>query len=348
MALIRKKKLLWVLIPVVVAAIAALLFFLWPRAHTPSVSWLDVSAYNAETGATLQLQNPEAGQAPVPLSRCSVTPPEGWEQLRDSARFANRYSQSHTDLFYREGQLVRLSQSYASDQTQVSFPTEDYDTVQFGGREIICYTGETQSGAVWVAGEHLFELTCSGVMEREQLLEWVAGVETENPQLPQTRPLEFVPGYLVSVETPEGAQWRFASWGLGGNPEPGEWEEQSVFAQLPEGFVLSEQSEDQYTCRWEYQTPAGDSLILENGRLTPYANILFSTTGTNFDDQEHWDLVEPVTVQDREGLLYWEEGSDISILVWLEEDYFVRLTYEGRTTPEQMLAWGESAVIEPV
>lgn len=347
MILTRKKKtILWIFLTAgALVVVAALLFFLWPRSQTASASWLDISAYDNNSGVTLRLQNPEAGEAPVPLSRCSVTAPEGWEQLRDSARFANRYSQSHSDLFYREGQLVRLSQSYAADQTDVSLPdTEDYDTVRFGEREVLCYTGETQSGAVWVAGEHLLELTCTGAMEREHLLEWVAAVDTEHPQLPQTRPLEFVPGYLVSVETPEGPQWRFAGWGLGGNPEPGEWEEQYVFAQPPEGFTLSEQSEDQYTRRWEYQTPTGNSLTLENQQLNPYGNSLFAMGFR--EDVNDW--IELVTVQGREGLLYWEEEINFSVLVWLEEDYFVRLTYEGSTTPEQMLAWGETAVMQPV
>lgn len=341
----KKKIILWLSLAAgALVVVAALLFFLWPRSQPPSAGWLDITSYESSPGTTLLLQNPEAKEAPTPLPRCTIAAPEGWEQLKDSARTANRYSQSYTDLFYRDGWLMEFAQRYAADLTKVNFSTRDYETVQFRGWEVLVYATETKSGAMWVADNYLLELTYFGDMERDQLLEWVAAVETEDPQLPQTRPLEFVPGYHVSVADPAGYWLGFSNWALGGNPEPGEWEEQYVFVQPPEGFTLSDRSETQYTCLWEYQTPAGNRLTLENGQLSPYSNNLFPITiSSDFND-----FVQQVTVQGREGLLYWEESSDISILVWLEEDYFVRLTYEGSTTPEQMLAWGESTVVQPV
>lgn len=338
----KKRMLFLAVAAAAMALIGALLVFLLPSKHTDEV-WIDASAYDTGLTAALLLQNPSAQQEPVPLPRFPITAPEGWEQLTDSARFANRYSQAHSDLFYREYRTVRLSQSYAADQTLITLPAKSYDTLQLGGREVICYTEEGQSGAVWVAGDHLLQLSCSGEMSREELLDWVEAVEEQDPQLPQTCPLEFVPGYMVQVEREGELSWELVSWRLGGNPEPGELTRQYVFEQPPKGFSLVDPQDGESTGA-VYQNQAGDSLTLENLQLSPDSVSLFNFM--SYDSARPKDPVEPVTVQGKPGLLYLTEGR-VAVLVWLEETYFVRLTYEGGITSEQMLALAEGLVEQP-
>ncbi len=338
---------------VVLLAVGAYLLF-FRQSSSPTATFLDLSDYNSTAGTTLLLNNPDAEEeAPVPLSRCTITAPEGWEQLTDSAQTANRYSQGYADLFYQDGWLMQFSQSYAADQTQVTFSTRNYETIRFGDWDVIYYTTESGSEAVWTAENYLLKLSCSGEMSREDLLEWVAAVNLQDPQLPETSPLVFVPGYSVSVENTEWALRAYSTWTLGGNPEQTEWEEEFVFAQIPDGFSLMEETSTEYLHSWEYQTSDGETLTLENNKLAPYGNFLGFGISIGYYDADsnryvYNDYVQQVTVQGQEGLLYWYEGSSFSALVWLEGDYYVRLTYEGSITPEEMLALGESAVVQSV
>ncbi len=212
----RKKKLLWILIPigvVVIAAGVALAFWL-TREEEPQAYLLDISSYDNITNSVLQVNSPWEGEGQdAPLSRYPSAAPEGYEQLLDAADYANRYSTSYTDVYRKDSQVVYVEQSYAWNRHEVHLLTyAHFETVQFGGREVFCYTEEEYSGAVWLDGDHLMEVLVYGTMERDDLLAWVAGVDSQNPVEPAVRPLEFVPGYRVQV----GASMRTA-------PHDGKW-----------------------------------------------------------------------------------------------------------------------------
>ena len=349
----KKKKLLWILISVgvvVIAAGVALTFWL-TREEEPQAFLLDVSAYDNVTNSVLKVNNPGAdSEGPTPLPRYPASAPEGYEQLRDSADFANRYSTSYQDVYCRENQMVYLSQSYARDQQQVDLLTyAHFETVQFGGREVFCYTEDEYSGAVWLDGDHLMELLVYGTMERDDLLAWVAGVDNQNPVEPATRPLEFVPGYRIQAGTYEDGtpRWEMEFTSIAGNPAPSDNPTQRVFSQAPEGFTLQEEMQDSWEGQyfgWEYQDTGGNRLTLENWTFSDY-NPVHTISIWWSNDDDNWENTSPVTVNGREGRLYHQE--DASELVWLEEDYVVQVTYDGSATPEQMVAWGEQTMLQP-
>ena len=348
----KKKKLLRILIPigaVVIAAGVALAFWL-TREEEPQAFLLDVSAYDSVTNSVLKVNNPgAASEGPTPLPRYPASAPEGYEQLRDSADFANRYSTSYQDVYCRENQMVYLSQSYAQDQQKVSLLTyAHFETVQFGGREVFCYTEDQYSGAVWLDGDHLMELLVYGAMERDDLLAWVAGVDSQNPVEPAVRPLEFVPGYRVQVGTYEDGtpRWETQYTSIGGNPAPSNNPTKRVFAQVPEGFESGPTA-----ARLSDEEDLGLAFVDEQGNVLTLKNIEFSESNWILsldswwhDPSENWDLTSPVTVNGREGRLYSQE--EVSELIWLEEDYVVHLTYQGNATPEQMVAWGEQTMLQ--
>lgn len=355
MTKIKKKKLLWI-IPaavVVVAAAATVLFLLFSQKEpTQTATLLDVSSYDNVTNSVLQVSNPEAqSETPLPFSRYPVTAPEGYQQLLNAADCANRYSTSYMDVFYRDGLLVTLTQSYALDQKQI--PLQCYahlEEVEIGGRRVLCYTEEDDdySGAVWLEGDHVMELLVYGTMERDDLLAWVAGVDFQNPVLPEVCPLKFVPGYRVQTgTTPEGyPDWKTRFSVIGGNPDPADPPTQRTFAQAPEGFTLQREVEDEWNHQyfgWEYQDAQGNLLSLTNWKVSAHNTVLIRGYWLSNGEQES-DILRPVTVDGREGRLYSRQDS--SELTWLEEDYIVHLTYLGTATPEQMLAWGEETVLD--
>ena len=248
----KKKKLLRILIPigaVVIAAGVALAFWL-TREEEPQAYLLDISSYDNITNSVLQVNSPWEGEGQdAPLSRYPSAAPEGYEQLLDAADYANRYSTSYTDVYRKDSQVVYVEQSYAWNRHEVHLLTyAHFETVQFGGREVFCYTEEEYSGAVWLDGDHLMELLVYGAMERDDLLAWVAGVDSQNPVEPAVRPLEFVPGYRVQVGTYEDGtpRWEMEYTSIGGNPAPSDNPTQRAFAQAPEGFTLQEEIQDSW------------------------------------------------------------------------------------------------------
>ena len=349
----KKKKLLWILISVgvvVIAAGVALTFWL-TREEEPQAYLLDISSYDDITNSVLQVNSPwEGEEQTAPLSRYPSAAPEGYEQLLDAADFANRYSTSYTDVYYKDGQIVYVEQSYARNRNEVHLLTyAHFETVEFGGREVFCYTEDQYSGAVWLDGDHLMEVLVYGAMERDDLLAWVAGVDSQNPVEPATRPLEFVPGYRVQAGTYEDGtpRWEREFTSIGGNPASSDNPTQRAFAQVPEGFTLQEEIQDNWESQyfgWEYRDAGGNRLTLENWTFSDYNPMHTISIWWNNND-DNWENTNPVTVNGREGRLYHQE--DASELVWLEEDYVVHLTYEGSVTPEQMVAWGEQTVLQP-
>ncbi|HIU41442.1 MAG TPA: hypothetical protein IAD19_02715 [Candidatus Egerieicola faecale] len=194
-----KKKLLWILIPaaVVIAAGAALAFWL-TREEEPQAYLRDISSYDDITNSVLQVNSPwEWEEQSAPLPRYPSAAPEGYEQLLDSGDLANRFSTSYTDVYHKDGQIVYVEQSYAWNQDEVPLLTyAHFETVEFGGREVFCYTEEDYSGAVWLEGNHLMEVLVYGVMERDDLLAWVAGVDSQNPVEPGVRPWNLFPASI--------------------------------------------------------------------------------------------------------------------------------------------------------
>ncbi len=349
----KKKKLLWILIPTAAVAIAAgvALAFWFTREEEPQAYLLDISSYDDITNSVLQVNSPwEGEEQTAPLSRYPSAAPEGYEQLLDAADFANRYSTSYTDVYYKDGQIVYVEQSYARNRNEVHLLTyAHFETVEFGGREVFCYTEDQYSGAVWLDGDHLMEVLVYGAMERDDLLAWVAGVDSQNPVEPATRPLEFVPGYRVQAGTYEDGtpRWEREFTSIGGNPASSDNPTQRAFAQVPEGFTLQEEIQDNWESQyfgWEYRDAGGNRLTLENWTFSDYNPMHTISIWWNNND-DNWENTNPVTVNGREGRLYHQE--DASELVWLEEDYVVHLTYEGSVTPEQMVAWGEQTVLQP-
>lgn len=347
-----KKKLLWILIPaaVVVAAGAALTFWL-TREEEPQAYLRDISSYDDITNSVLQVNSPwEWEEQSAPLPRYPSTAPEGYEQLLDSGDLANRFSTSYTDVYHKDGQIVCVEQSYAWNQDEVPLLTyAHFETVEFGGREVFCYTEEDYSGAVWLEGNHLMEVLVYGVMERDDLLAWVAGVDSQNPVEPAVRPLEFVSGFHIQAGMDESGfpRWETQFTSIGGNPAPAEQPTQRAFAQAPEGFTLQGEVLDSWEGQyfgWEYRDAQGNRLVLENRAFSDYNPV--HTIGIRYNNGgENWENTSPVTVDGREGRLYSQE--EASELVWLEEDYVVHLIYECAVTPEQMLAWGEQTLLQP-
>ena len=265
-----KKKLLWILIPaaVVIAAGAALAFWL-TREEEPQAYLRDISSYDDITNSVLQVNSPwEWEEQSAPLPRYPSTAPEGYEQLLDSGDLANRFSTSYTDIYHKDGQIVYVEQSYAWNQDEVHLLTyAHFETVEFGGREVFCYTEEDYSGAVWLEGNHLMEVLVYGVMERDDLLAWVAGVDSQNPVEPAVRPLEFVPGFHIQAGVDENGfpRWETQFTSIGGNPAPAEQPTQRTFAQAPEGFTLQGEIQDSWEGQYfglEYRDAQGNRLVL--------------------------------------------------------------------------------------
>ena len=347
----QKKKLLWILIPAAVAAAviaaAVLLHLEGPKAYLEQTS--------GETGTerVLLVHNPDS-EDPVPLPRYPITPPEGYEQVVNSAAIANRYSESYWDQFYRDGLLVELRQYCPEDGEEISLSSfTDLQSVEYQGRQVFCCTDGEYFQAIWMEQDHLIRLSGSGAMEQEELLAWVAGVDSKNPQLPQTRPLFFIPPRRVQTGYSSAGYplWEVSDWTIGGNPQPPRQQEQCVFPQPPQGFTQVEDLEKRgyYSnapFHWNYLDQQNNPLVLENCPLSFYEPSLFDYMSYSMD-QEDWDPVEQVTVKGREGLLYCPPDVNSCTLVWLEDNYYVRLIYLGRTDREQMMAWAEQTVTRP-
>ena len=350
----QKKKRLWILIAAVVllvgAAVAAVVLLL-PGQAQPQRTLVDISAYDDITNSVLQVNSPwEWEEQSAPLPRYPSTAPEGYEQLLDSGDLANRFSTSYTDVYHKDGQIVYVEQSYAWNQDEVHLLTyAHFETVEFGGREVFCYTEEDYSGAVWLEGNHLMEVLVYGVMERDDLLAWVAGVDSQNPVEPGVRPLKFVSGFHIQAGVDEDGcpRWEMQFTSIGGNPAPAEQPTQRAFAQAPEGFTLQGEIQDSWEGQyfgWEYRDAQGNRLVLENRAFSDYNPVHTISIRYN-NGGENWENTSSVTVDGREGRLYSQE--EASELIWLEEDYVVHLIYEGAAAPEQMLAWGEQTLLQP-
>ena len=179
----------------------------------------------------------------------------------------------------------------------------------------------------------------------DDLLAWVTAVDDSDPQIPPTKPLDFLPAECVPLETESGKEWFFHGWSVTGNPESSDSQQKTVFAQTPTGFTQLSNNDEGATERCEFQNQAGDILILENCRIGLDSNTsIFSPISFDLEALQNSDLVKTVEVQGKDGRLY--AASDYCELVWLENDYYVRLIYEGSVTVEQMLLWAESTVVQ--
>ncbi len=314
----------------------------------------DISIYESSTNSMLvvvdpaQLPERKAPDPQLPFSYYPVSTPEGYSHLSSAMITADRYSSSYSDRFFGKKQNIWVYQSYAYDgmeaQTQVFTQLEQ---VRFGEQEIYLYSHEKWSGAIWLSDDHLLEVEVQGWMDRDDLLAWVVAVDESNPQIPPIKPLEFLPSECLPLETESGSEWFFHGWSVIGNPEPSDVPQQTVFDQLPEGFSESSYNVDGTVESWEYQTKEGNTVTLANCRIGRYSyTSIFSPISNDLEALQNHNLVKEVIVQGKEGRLYVTE--DYSELVWLEDDYYVQLTYEGTTTGEQMLSLAESLVQTPL
>ena len=345
----RRKQLIWTLIPLGAILLMGAVVLLLCQQVTPAPAqevqpmYLeDVSQYNQGEEPVFVVRNGPRQRAQAPLARYSITPPEGYAHTTDAASTANRASERYTDRFLGQGRKVTFTQQAVANQDQVVLPVPaSPQQVECGGLELICYTTDSQSGAYWLYGNSLLQLSVTGRMEPDQLAEWIRRVDLTSPVYPASTPLTFLPGYRQEVTGEDGLITDAGGWQVAGNPEPAANPRSFHLSQVPQGFSPSEGGV--VPDRWEYQNDRGDRLLLRNLRVTEYTNSnIFSKMPE--EDYNNPDLVAQVTVGGREGRLYCTP--DYAELVVLGEDVAGQLIYQGTTTPQAMLELGESLILE--
>ena len=342
----RKQQLIWTLIPLGVILALGAGVLLVSRQFTPALSEPEpvqemyLQDVSQEEGQPVFVVVNGPGQRVFsPLARYPVTPPEGYTQTTDSARTANEESERYTDCFLGRGKKVVLRQQAVANQDRVILPAAP-QRVQFGELELLCYSGDTQSGAVWLFGDSLLRLEVTGRMEQEELLEWVSRVDLNNPAYPAFSSLTFLPGYCREIQGETGLLRDSSGWQVAGNPEPDPENRLFRFPETPEGFTPQE---GEHLSRWTYQNRQGDRLSLTNRWIRGYTHCnIFNKIPEQ--DYANPALVRAVTVNGREGRLYCT--GDYGELVLLGDDVAAQLIYEGEITPEEMLELGETLILE--
>ena len=327
------------LVVVIAAVIAAVALLTGSR----EMCFRDISDLDPASEPVLQVQNGPS-QIPSPFPRYSVTGPEGYTQTQDSSLTANRYSREYQDRFYtQEGAYVDFSQTPVLDQDRIVLSAQaEYEILRFGEMEVVyCQSVDWQNQdlveLIWLKDHTKFSVTSNQTLDRDQALEWITWVDLEHPAAPETKPLEILPGKVWTFTGETGTVTDNRPWQVVGNPDLPESRSSHTFLTLPDGFAPGSSSGMSNGFEtWVYQRENGDRMYLTNPTISSYSCTLFQLSEQELADP---NAVEQVTVKGHSGVM--RLGEKQSVLVWLVEDGYVELGYDGAITARELLALGE-------
>ena len=329
-----------VILAVILAAVIAAVVLL--AGGSGRVSFRDISTVDPAPEPVFEVVNGPA-ETPSPFPRYTVTAPEEYTQTDDSSLTANRFTQEYLDTFYtQDGHYLSVTQRPVRNGDRVSLTAgAEYEIVEFAGMEVLYhravrYDGQELVGLTWIKDNTRFSLTSNQLLERDEALQWITWVDLENPSVPETRPLEILPGQVWTFPGETGEITVSRPWQVVGNPDLPSQRQTHSFSAPPQGFSGGSSGYSNGFETWVYENEAGDMLYLTNPTISSYSCTLFSLTDEELADP---DAVQQVTVGGCSGVMHL--GEEESTLVWLVEDGYVELGYRGEITAEQLLALGE-------
>ena len=317
----KRKKILLISIPaalvVIAAGVIAAVLLLRPQPQGPHL----VQAYEDQSNPMFILVDgyeDEDFRSPLPFYDFKM--PQGWTHGRNAEETADSFSCYYVDFYVTEdGMEVTFTQDYAFNNKQLT-ALGTFQMVPFGDLEVVCYQSETDefgdaepnSGAFWVYGESILELTCNRMLDTDEMMELVGLVDYETPREPIYSPLHVV------------TRSNYSKYYVEGNPQVPENPDWSFFTQTPEGFHLVDVSVDEEdTGRYmelgraascTYENEQGDQIQLKN---QTYANGLFQDNA--YGGLDETDCKEEITVNGVQG--YIHTGKYNSEIAWLVNDY---------------------------
>ena len=317
----KQKKILFIAIPaavvVIAAAVTAAVLLLRSRPQGPHL----MQAYEDQSNPMFILVDgyeEEDFHSPLPFYGLKI--PQGWSHGRNAEETADSFSYYYVDSYVTEdGIEVTFTQDYAFNNQQLTALGE-FQTVNFGDLEVVCYQSETDefgdaepnSGAFWIYGESILRLTCNQMLDTDEMMELVGLVDYETPREPIYSLLRIV------------SRSNFTKYYVEGNPMVPEDPDWSFFTQSPEGYHLTyvgvdEEASGTYAqpgraAICTYENEQGDQIELKN---QTYANALFQDNAINGRDET--DCKEEITVNGVQG--YIHTGKYNSEIAWLVNDY---------------------------
>lgn len=326
----QKKRLICILVPAGAAAaaiIVAVLVMLW-QPKTPRLV-----PSNTNPAQYVVADSYEREQAPTPLPFYSFDPPSGWTQTQNAGDTANRSSTSYLDVYQNEaGETLTFSQSAAGNGAMVSGVGE-CQAATYGGVEMILYrsqdgrpgSGQPESGAFWIYGQTLLQLSCQQYLETEEMLELVRRVCYDPPRQPDYTPLSFE---LVREEGDGGDYYSYYVRGNPALPDPLLWFD---FDTPPAGFAKSEvQTESSLDTQYysTYSNPQGMSIMVFCD-AAPNLGLFTDTKPPQ---------VQQVEVDGKPGLVHLSAENQGYEIVWLEDYCYVCVSATFPMTTEELLA----------
>ena len=361
----KKKRILLIGIPaavVVIAAVIVCILLLRPREEAPAmrlarVDGVDGYASSMITYTVLDgIENVDEVSLPLPFYGYDA--PEGYVHVENAEQSANRFSTSYEDVYRPTeddnayGATITFHQQLAYGGTVVAFNSNAYpQEVQFGDLTVIYSIDPDGYGAnaYWLYDHSLLEISYSGYLSENALLDLVHRVNYQQQRQPEYSPLEVQRGGWIVEETENAIEHTRSNFASTGNPEIPSTIRLFDFEQPPEGFsayqMVTDDDEDSRTpmelrsLTFRYRNGEDERLFIQN---IPGPAAMLSISDTEMNDEQIIAQVLDVTVNGNPGFFYQRRNQ--TQLSWITDYLTIVMTYEGDITQEEMIALAESLV----
>ena len=368
----KRKRILWIAIPMAVLAIAALLIWLLLGQPEPEKPFEILRSQTTGNIVDCQLREgavEATGDGSTPQPYYTLTPPQGWTQTEEVKIRYPAGGEASPDVFQsQEGVEMSFSQGRSAVLDLNSLDPATIQEVQFGDNQVIYsqttttawdgaqQVSRTTTQVYWVEAQNLFSLRCYQDFDVNQMLEWVSLVSYENPRMlayepPPIQPLELVRGGITQETGEDGfTLYEMEYYRSEGNPEIPESVPSYTFPQAPEGWTLLGGDTIQVGKTLEkYQNQDGEVLALlcvtgpatlfevETGTTHFYLPF---TGGMGWAELEDQSSVQDATVNGNPAFVHINE--EVSEIAWIDGCCTLQLRSTAPLTQEELVALAES------